>query len=353
MREPWWRSQTQHWYLEVNGNQVRLSKEKDPAGGDRKHPPPAVQNEWHRLMREGRPEDMQAGDLFAAFIRALTGEENQCTTRRQLAKFERFVGREMKVSALRPIKLTEFLQTKPHWSQSSVRTFVNRLHAALNWGVRQGLIAKNPISSTPGYRREGRFQRRKGVISDAHRTLAEENAAPEFRAILIGLRESGARPSELSRARVEKVFLQAGYMLVPNKTAHQTGEAERKIYLSPTMQQLLREQIGVREEGHVFRNRLGKPWNCHSLKKRWEALRKRTGIQGTLYQMRHTFASRAINQSNVNPALVAKLLGHTDLTMLLQHYLEEDPEALQKAVAAITGHQPGSRSEARRSRGKK
>ena len=46
MREPFWRAQTQYWYIEKNGKQVRLSKlgDRDPHGGDRKHPPAAVQN---------------------------------------------------------------------------------------------------------------------------------------------------------------------------------------------------------------------------------------------------------------------------------------------------------------------
>src|ERR1700692_1369238 len=100
MREPWWRKQNQHWYLEVDGKQKRISKDKDPDGGDRKYPPPAVQNEWHRIMREGVPQDMQLGDLFAAFLASLTGADNLETSRRQLPRFERFVGREKKVSSL-------------------------------------------------------------------------------------------------------------------------------------------------------------------------------------------------------------------------------------------------------------
>jgi integrase len=338
MREPFWRAQTQYWYIEKNGKQVRLSKlgDRDPDGGDRKHPPAAVQNEWHRLMREGSPEDLQVGDLFAAFLTSLPeGGENRKTTRRQLMKFESFIGKETPVSRLRPLELTNYLKTKPNWRPSSVRTFVNRLHAALNWGVRQGIVEKNPISSTPGYKREGRNERRRGVISDADRRLAEENAAPEFRAVLVALRESGARPSEIANARIEKVFLDDGYLLVPNKTAHQTGQAERRIYLSPAMKELLKERIAGRAEGHVFLNRLGKPWTIQSLKKRWEWLRARTGVKGSLRTYRRTFISTAINDTNVNPALVAQLAGHS-IDILFNHYLEENPEALRKAVEAIT-----------------
>ena len=342
MRTPWWRKATGHWYLEVHGKQIRISTEPDWDGEKRKGPPPAVENEWHRLMREGRPEDMQVGDLFAAFIASLPEDsENRQTTRRQLATFERFVGREMKVSKLKPLKLTEYLATKPHWKPSSVRTLVNRVHAAINWGVRQGLLSKNPISSTPGYKREGRNERRRGIISEENRKMAEESSSPGFRAVLVALRESGARPTEICRARIEKVWLDLGYMLVPNKTAHLTGEAERKIYLSPVMKELIVEMAGDRKEGYIFTNRNGAPWTLHALKKRWETMRERTGIKGTLRTYRRTFISSAINHSNVNPAIVAHLAGHS-VEVMMKHYFEADPEAMILAVRKITGPQSGS-----------
>jgi integrase len=339
MRKPYWRSQTQYWYLDVHGKQVRLSRlgEQDADGATRKDPPPAVQNEWHRIMREGTPEDMRLGDLISAYIASLPEDsDNRTTSKRQLARFEKHVGKEIKVSLLKPLKLTEYLRTNPTWKPSSVRTFVNRLHACLNWGVRQGLLDKNPISSTPGYKREGRNERRRGVISDADHKKAVDFAGEDFRAVLTALRETGARPSEIMRAQIDKVNLEQSCFAVPNKTAHQTGEAERTIYLSPVGKRLFVDVIGDRTEGHVFLNSRGMPWTIQALKKRWEVLRAKTGVTGSLRTYRRTFASKAINDTNVNPALVALLLGHADLTMLLKHYLEENPTALRKAVDQIT-----------------
>jgi integrase len=173
------------------------------------------------------------------------------------------------------------------------------------------------------------------MISDAHRRLAEEGAAPEFRAVLVALRESGARPSEIANARIEKVSFEGGYLIVPNKVAHLTGEPERKIYLSPVMRELLKSSIGSRAEGWVFLNSKGMRWNIHSLKKRWQTLREKHGLRGSLRSYRRTFISTAINDANVNPALVAQLAGH-GIDILFKHYLEENPEALRAAVEAIT-----------------
>lgn len=353
MREPFWRSQTQYWYLEIDGKQIRLSKlgDRDPDGGTRKAPPPSVQTAWHTLMRQGVPSEMHLGDLIARFLAALPDGDNKDNSRRQLSRFERFVGREAKVSQLKPIKLTEYIQKHPKWKPSSVRTFVNRVHACINWGVRQGLIDKNPISSTPGYKREGRYERRKGVISEADRRTAEEHAGPVFRPVLVVLRETGARPSEVCRARVEKVDLEGSFLLVPNKTAHQTGNPERKIYLSPEAKKTVEACVGKRTEGFVFLNAFGKPWNCQSLKKRWEALREATGVKGSLRSYRRTFISSAINEANINPAIVASLVGHVGLEIIMKHYYEQDPKALLKAVEAIT--KPAAPTAAGRGRRKK
>jgi len=48
MREPFWIKKTQYWYVWDQGKQIRLSKEKDPDGGSRKSPPPAVENRRYR-----------------------------------------------------------------------------------------------------------------------------------------------------------------------------------------------------------------------------------------------------------------------------------------------------------------
>src|SRR5262249_51878312 len=72
------------------------------------------------------------------------------------------------------------------------------------------------------------------------------------RAILVSLRESGCRPAELRRARVERCFLAQNVLYVPNKTARKTGAPERKIYLSEEMKGLLKSLIGDRTEGFIF-----------------------------------------------------------------------------------------------------
>lgn len=340
MRRPFWRSQTQHWYIKVGKTQQRLSDKPDPDGGSRKDPPPAVQNRWHEIERLGVPKDLKVKQVVDLFLEVKRGQDSAKSTLFMLEQFKAFVGPTLPVSKLRPYHLTEFLKTKPQWAPSSIRTCVNRVHAALNWAVRQGRVDKNPISSVAGYTREGHYEKREGLISPDLAERLEATCQPAFAAFLRALRYTGARPVELRRALIEKCRLDDGYFLVPNKTARQTKKKERKIYLSAAGVQLFREMIGDRTAGPVFLTlRKKQAWTKTNLDRQWWKLtRQRVEIpEGvTLYTYRGTFISTAINDHNINPAVVAHLAGHS-IDILFKHYLRENPEALRAAVEAING----------------
>ena len=108
------------------------------------------------------------------------------------------------------------------------------------------------------------------------------------------------------------------------------------------MADLLKVLIGGRTEGSIWLNSRGKAWNLHSMKKRWEALRRKTGVKGSLRSYRRTFISSAINNTNVSPAIVASLFGHVGLEILMKHYYEQGPGAMLEAVAKNTSPPPAT-----------
>jgi integrase len=345
MREPWWREQTGHWYVTVHGKQHRLTEEPDPDGGRRKKPPKHVEDAWHDLVKKGRPKDMTVRSVIDRFKESRQRSEGNGTNW-CLRQFERHVGPDCKASSLRPFHLTELFRKNPQWGESTKRTITTRVLAALNYAVREGLLDTNPISSTPGFRPHGSYERRSGVIDPALRQRLEDAARPAMRDFLVGLRETGCRPSELRRARIERCFLDQGVLFVPNKTAQKTGKPERTIYLTAEMTRLVRRLVAGRSQGFIFLTATKRPWTYNNLEQHWSALAHKVqapkGI--TLYTYRRTYISTAINEKNVNPALVAQLVGHVGLDVLLKHYLQEDPEALKRAVSEITrnGPAPGS-----------
>lgn len=318
-----------------------------------KHPPPEVERAWDKLKQKGEPKDMKVDTLVELFLETVDNPDNIRTYRYFLGSFSEHVG-SIKVSKLIPLHLTEWLKGK-EWAPGTVRTAVSKVHAALNWSVRQGIVEKNPISSTAGYKREGYYERRKGTVPVDVAERLEAQARPAFAKFLRGLRETGARPAELRRALIEKFDAKAQTLTVPNKTKKQTRKSERTLILSSGTVDFLKEIIGSRTSGPIFLTTRGKPWTLTNLKCYWartkkgckwrEAVEVPEGV--SLYTYRHTFLSKAINDANVNPALVALLAGHSDLRMLIDHYLQEDPEALRRAVEAINnvnkkpGAEPG------------
>jgi integrase len=349
MRTPWWRAQNGHWYVNLHGKQHRLTEEPDPDGGGRKAPPRHVEDAWHKLVQRGEPKDLKIREIFRRFKEACANPHHARSVAFMLGQFEAYLGGDFRLPKLRPFHLTEFLKSRTTWGPATQRTAVNRIHAAINYAVREGLIEKNPITSTPGYKRQGYYTKRKGVVDPSLRQRLEEAANPALRAILVALRESGCRPGELRKALIERCFLDAGVMFVPNKTARATGEAERAIYLSDGLKVLLRKLIGVRTEGFIFLTAHGKPWSYTNLEERWQVLKEKVPVpvpKGvTLYAYRRTCISTALNEKNVNPALVAQLVGHVGLDMLLKHYAQEDPEALRRAVQAVTKRESATQRE--------
>lgn len=338
MRKPFWRSQTRHWYVKVDGKAVRLTEE--PCDKT-KTPPPHVQRAWHAVTSKGVPKELRLAEVFDRFLLQPRADPRN-NAKWSLDTFIKYIGREFKATKLRPHHLTDFFRANPQWGPGTVRTFANRVIAALGHAVSEGLLDANPITATPGYVRHGHYVKKKGVVAPDLREKLEAAARPAFRAILVALRETGARPGELRAARIERCFLDDGVMYVPNKTSRKTGLKERPIYLTKEMAGLVRERIGDRREGHVFMTERGKTWSYGNLQMRWWKLVGRVPVPDgiSLYSYRRSFATTAINEKNVNPALVAQLMGHANLNMLLKHYAQEDPETLRRAVEEITRQGP-------------
>ena len=95
---------------------------------------------------------------------------------------------------------------------------------------------------------------------------------------------------------------------------------------------LCRELIGDRTNGYIFRNHFGGRWKKSAIRNRMIKLCEELGMERVPYEFRHRWASDAINQRGINPALVALQLGHTDLKMLMKTYLHADAEAMRKAL---------------------
>ena len=176
---------------------------------------------------------------------------------------------------------------------------------------KEGAPASNPILGIrkPPIKSRGS----EAVVSEAdHARLMETpSLSPPLRDVLFALRESGARPGEVTSVTAADFLPEQGvWILAKHKTAHKTGKP-RIVYLyanaRPPPLELAKNGP---PEGPLFRNAHGQPWHKIGLGKRVRELRLKLGIKGRLfpYCYRHEWATTAL-ANGVPDAHVAELLG--------------------------------------------
>ncbi len=115
-------------------------------------------------------------------------------------------------------------------------------------------------------------------------------------------------------------------------TRLKTRASLREVDILPPVRRALEEQrtiAGAHEL--VFPNSRGGHININNLRRRvWYAMLEKAKLRvRDFYNTRHTFATHAL-ASGEDPGWVAKMLGHTTLTMLVTRYYQYVPNLTRK-----------------------
>jgi integrase len=116
------------------------------------------------------------------------------------------------------------------------------------------------------------------------------------------------------------------------RTRLKTAGSHRDVDILPPVRRALEEQRLIAGDNPlVFPNRLGGHINLRNLRRRvWYPALAKAGLRRRdLYNTRHTFATHAL-ASGEDPGWVAKMLGHTTLTMLMTRYYRYVPNLTRK-----------------------
>lgn len=206
----------------------------------------------------------------------------------------------------------------------------------LSWAVSNGYLPESPLA---GFKlRQVRARR----IEPPTREEAERMysvAAPHVqRVIVIGM-TAGPRigPSELFRLRWEDVYLAAGYMRMPN--AYKGAEEDSRIV------PIRDDVIPIMREWQQADAAKGYQWVIHWHGKQvrhighaWHKAREAAGITRRFspYSLRHAMPTDAL-EYGADPKAVAEVMGHADLTMILDTYQRVRYRLKKKAVNAAPG----------------
>jgi integrase len=343
--KPWFRSQTNSWYVELGGNQHPLGVHPEGYAAPKKskagwNAPEPILSAFYALMA-GDPatltktKDLLTSQVCDLFLDHASRHNEPATYAWYKSFLQDFCDHYGKVPAadLKPIHVTRWLDAHPDW-KGGRRNAVAALKRAFNFADQQGVLSPNPLRAV----QKPSQGRRTRVLTEAERDeILAAIKDQKFRDFVFALQQTGCRPSEVARLTAADVNLELGvWVLAKHKAATHT-QRPRVVYLNPVMLEMSRTLVAKRPEGPLFPSfKLGRPFTKNAIRIRFRRLRKKLPHlkHFVCYNLRHTYATDALAKG-LTAAQVAELLGHTSIRMVERHYghLSQKVGAMREAAA--------------------
>ena len=235
------------------------------------------------------------------------------------------------------------------WSISGTQTIIS---AILTFSLSRGYIVANPLA------RLARIEKPRQVAQREPRRLSDEElrrlcseATPRYQPIVTALAWTGLRVSEALALRWEdidfeerevRVRFQLDAKGVPKRPKTRAGV--RSVPLLPLLEQTLRAhrkaQLAVGLAGGeqlVFTTATGRALDRHNVRNRGiVAAAEKAGLHDagnttiTTHDLRRTFISHLILGLGLDPVRVAKIAGHSNVSVTLNTYAEEFDKTLHR-----------------------
>lgn len=240
-------------------------------------------------------------------------------------------------SALTQGVLLRYLADQPAVSPNTIRRRIHALSGWFRFMIRQGLMDQNPAEGLPLPRRKRALPQYPTAEQVAALTAAARN--PLERVVIYLLAGTGVRRAELLSIDVEDLSADLADLSVTGK-----GDKQRQIALPAAVQQVLREYLQARgtQSGALLLNRVGKRLGLTSLRRLFDRLLRRAGLQDagfTLHSMRHAYATMLV-RAGVDLGTIRDLLGHSDIS-ITSIYLHSDLRSKRAAVELLPIAQMG------------
>jgi integrase len=170
---------------------------------------------------------------------------------------------------------------------------------------------------------------REELITPERERLLLRYAGPTLRAVLIIVQDTGARPDEVFRLRLEDIDWEQWQIF--NRSG-KTKKSKRYLPISDRMLEPLTQLKAGRTEGWLFPSN-SKYGHLTTVGKMFARARERAGLPPTvvLYSARHTFATDVL-EGTKSPTVTIDVMGHTNPKMMMRY---QHPEYTQAARHAI------------------
>lgn len=227
-------------------------------------------------------------------------------------------------------------QLKP----ATVNRELAALRAIFNLAIKHKLVSENPVKGVR-FLPEDNEQMRVLSYDEEAKYLAA--ATPRLREVATLILNTGLRPEEIYRLRREDVHTFEGYLHVP---FGKTRAAKRNVPLNKEATKLLAarlEKVGTLL--YVFPSKRDAKRPMGMIANTHHRTVERTKLPWfRLYDLRHTFATRAA-QSGMDLPTLAGILGHAKLNMVLR-YAHPTPEHKRQAITKLEQYVADARLQA-------
>lgn len=255
---------------------------------------------------------------------------------------------DLPLRRLSPAVLSAWART---WHQSQA------LKRLFTWAVDDArLISSNPFARA----KHPRKGQRKRVLTRADQCRLLRGSRADLRALMLGYRETMARPGELrnatwadvqpseTRGVMRRALLEGRATIVlhdyKNRKQRRHANEPRVILLSPRMGRLLVRLLRRKPSpaDRIFQTSQGRAWTPNALRCRFRRLRRSLGMTRDVrgenvvpYTWRHTGATRATT-FGVRDRTLADILGHTETTTTAR-YQHLHVDHLRNAMRNVWG----------------
>ena len=247
--------------------------------------------------------------------------------------------RDVRLDGIKPEDVEKYKSARLKWKSGRTGrklrpATVNRELACLkivfNHFIKNDVVLVNPVSRVK-FLAEDNEQLRVLSLEEERFYLAA--CSQPLHDIAVLMLECGMRVEEACKIKRQNVDIERGYVFIP---FGKTKAARRKIPLTKPASNVLRSRLEGQEGDYLFPHRYDTTTPMVKPNKAHTGALKRTGLpKFRLYDLRHTFASRAA-MSGVDLVTLAALLGHSRIQMVMRYAhptQEHQNEAIKKMEA--------------------
>jgi integrase len=210
----------------------------------------------------------------------------------------------------------------------TVNRALSTLRLIYNYAERCGFHVSNPVKHVTFFREAGRTR----IISSGEEEDYFAAASQPLRDIARIILDTGMRPEEVFRIQTDN--LDFGQRAIFNPFG-KTAAAKRKLTMTDEVCSIVKRRSVLSKSTYLFSSLHNPERPIGSVRKAHDAAIRRAKIAPgfRLYDLRHTYASRAV-MAGVDLPTLAALLGHTSVHMTMR-YVHPAEEHKREAAAKI------------------